>query len=125
MLVVVEDRDVELLAQPALDLEATRSRDVLEVDSTEDGRDGDDRADDLVHILGGQADRPGVDVRELLEQHRLALHDRKRRLGADVAEAEDSRTVGHHRDGVLFHGQPPDLRGIVGDRAETRATPGV
>ena len=33
VLVVVEDRDVELGAQPALDLEAARRRDVLEVDA--------------------------------------------------------------------------------------------
>ena len=35
VLVVVEDRDVELLAQPPLDLEAARRRDVLEVDAAE------------------------------------------------------------------------------------------
>ena len=38
VLVVVEDGDVELLAQPLLDLEAARRGDVLEVDSPEDGR---------------------------------------------------------------------------------------
>ena len=37
VLVVVEDRDVELLVQPALDLEAARRRDVLEVDAAEAG----------------------------------------------------------------------------------------
>ena len=35
VLVVVEDRDVELGAQPRLDLEAARRRDVLEVDARE------------------------------------------------------------------------------------------
>jgi hypothetical protein len=39
VLVVVEDRDVEQLAQPALDLEAARRGDVLEVDAAEDRRD--------------------------------------------------------------------------------------
>ena len=37
VLVVVEDRDVELGAQAALDLEAARRRDVLEVDAAEAG----------------------------------------------------------------------------------------
>ena len=37
VLVVVEDGDVERLAQPALDLEAARRRDVLEVDAPEAG----------------------------------------------------------------------------------------
>ena len=35
VLVVVEDRDVELLLQPVLDLEAARRGDVLEVDAAE------------------------------------------------------------------------------------------
>ena len=35
VLVVVEDGDVELVAQPPLDLEAARRRDVLEVDAAE------------------------------------------------------------------------------------------
>src|SRR3712207_9046737 len=35
VLVVVEDRDVELLPQPGLDLEAARGGDVLEVDPAE------------------------------------------------------------------------------------------
>ena len=63
VLVVVEDGDVELLAQAALDLEAARRGDVLEVDPAEDGRDRRDGADDLVDVLRRQADRPRVDVR--------------------------------------------------------------
>ena len=39
---------------------------------------------------------------ELLEQHRLALHHRHRRLGADVAEAEHGAAVGDDGDGVLL-----------------------
>ena len=37
VLVVVEDGDVELLAKPALDLEASGGSDVLQVDAAEDG----------------------------------------------------------------------------------------
>src|SRR3712207_8358175 len=43
VLVVVEDGDVERLAQPALDLEAARGGDVLEGDAAESGRDHLDR----------------------------------------------------------------------------------
>ena len=45
------------------------------------GRDRLDGRDDLVGVLGVQADREGVDAAELLEQHRLALHHRHRRAG--------------------------------------------
>jgi hypothetical protein len=51
VLVVVEDRDVEQLAQAGLDLEAARRRDVLEVDAGKDGCDELDRTDDLVDVL--------------------------------------------------------------------------
>ena len=88
MLVVVEDRDVQQLAQPALDLEAARGGDVLQVDPAVQRRDAADDLDDLVGVLGVQADRPGVDPGELLEQRGLALHHRQRGGRADVAQPE-------------------------------------
>ena len=116
VLVVVEDRDRELLAQARLDLEAARRGDVLEVDPAEDGRDRGDGAHDLVRVGRRQAQRPGVDPAELLEQDRLALHHGQRRLRADVAEAEHGRAVGDDRDRVLLDGQVPDLLGVGRDR---------
>jgi hypothetical protein len=71
VLVVVEDRDVELLAQPCLNLEAARRGDVLEVDAGEAGRDGPNHRDDLIHVLGVETERLGIDVAEPLEQRRL------------------------------------------------------
>ncbi|MEX0675160.1 MAG: hypothetical protein WD067_10325 [Gaiellaceae bacterium] len=121
VLVVVEDGDVEPLLQPALDLEAARRGDVLQVDPAEPGRDRLDRLDDPVRILRRQADRPGVDPGELLEQHRLPLHHRQRGLRADVAEPQDRGAVGDDGDRVALDGEVPDLLGIVGDR---RAHPG-
>ena len=53
---------------------------------------------------------------ELLEQHRLALHHRHRRLGPDVAEPEHRRPVAHDRDRVLLDRQVPDLALVLGDR---------
>src|SRR5690606_13060404 len=75
VLVVVEDGDVQGLAEPGLDLEATGGGDVLQVDAREAGGDRLDDLDDRVGVLGVQADRPGVDAREALEEGRLALHD--------------------------------------------------
>ena len=68
VLVVMEDGDVECLAQPGLDFEASRRRDVLEVDPTIDRGDALDDPHDLVDILGGQAHWPRVDARESLEK---------------------------------------------------------
>ena len=126
MLVVVEHGNVQRLSQPALDLEAARRGDVLEVDAAEAGRQRDDRADDLVDILRRQADRKGVDASELLEQHRLPLHDRERRLGPDVAEPEHGGPIGDDRDRVLLDRErSTPSTGSAAIALETRATPGV
>ena len=116
VLVVVEDRDVELLAQPLLHLEAPRRGDVLEVHAAEARRDQLHGLDDLAHVLGGQADREGVHAGELLEEHRLAFHDRQRRLRPDVAETQHRRAVGDHGHRVLLDRQREGPLAIVPDR---------
>ncbi len=110
-----------LAAQPALDLEAARRRDVLEVDAAEPGRDHLDGLHDLVGVLGRQADRPGVDVGEPLEQRRLALHHRQRRARADVAQAEHGRAVGDDGDGVALDREAAYVVG-VGRQRQADAT---
>ena len=116
VLVIVEDRDIEFLAQACLDLEAARGRDVLEVDSAVGRGDGLADGDDLLGVLRVEGHRPGVDVGELLEQHGLALHHRHRRLGADVAEAEHRGAVGDHGDGVAFDRQAARILFVLRDR---------
>ena len=65
--------------------------------------------------LVSRADREGVDVGELLEEHRLALHHGHRGLGADVAEAEHGAAVGDDRDGVLLDRELEGLGAVLGD----------
>ena len=76
VLVVVEHRDLEILAEPLLDLEAAWRRDILQIDAAEGGGEQLHGFHDLVAVLGGQADRKGIDSGELLEEHRLAFHHR-------------------------------------------------
>ncbi len=116
MLVVVEDGDVERLLEAILDLKAARRGDVLEVDAAEAGRHQLDGAHDLLGVLGIEADREGVDARELLEQAALALHHRHRRRGADVAQAEHRGAVGDDGDGVALDRVLEGLVGVVADR---------
>ena len=100
MLVIVEDRDVHLLAKLAFDLETLRRLDVLEVDAAEgrlERRDGRDHAVDLVGI---DLDVEDVDAGELLEEDGLALHHRLGRQWADIAEAENRRSVRDDGDEV-------------------------
>ena len=89
--------------------------DVLEVDPAEGRGDELDGLDDLRGIVGVEADRKGVDLRELLEEHRLALHHRHRRLGADVAESEHRGAVGDHGDGVRLDRVVEGLGLVLGD----------
>jgi hypothetical protein len=60
VLVIVEDRDVELGAKAALDLEAARSGDVLQVDPAVHGSDGLQNLDNLVRVLRVQANGPSL-----------------------------------------------------------------
>ena len=80
--------------ESALDLEAARGADVLEVHAAEAAGEQLDGADDLVDFLGADAQREGVDVGEGLEQGALALHDGHAGLRADVAQAEHGGAVG-------------------------------
>ena len=105
MLVVVEDRDIALFLQLLFDLEAAGRGDVLQVHAAAGAGDQVNGVDDLVHILGLDAQRKGVHVAEGLEQHALALHHRHAGLGADVAQTQHSGAVGDHQAGVPAAGQ--------------------
>ena len=107
MLVVVEHRDVQLFAKPPLDVEAAGSGDVFEVDAAEARREVLHGGDDLVGVLGVQGDGPGVHAGELLEEERLALHDRERGRGPDVSKAQHGRSVCDHSDGVTLTREVP------------------
>ena len=118
MLVVVEDGNVEPFPKPFLNLEASWCADVLEVDASERGCDAYHRLDDLVGVLGIEADGKGVDASELLEQHRLAFHDRHRSERAEVAKAQDRRAVTDHRNGIALDRKGEGTCGVLSDGAD-------
>src|SRR5690606_4547909 len=70
---------------------------------------------DLLRRADVEADRERVDAGEVLEQERLALHDRQRRLGPDATEAQHRRAVGDDGDGVLLDRQVVDALRVLGD----------
>ena len=124
VLIIVEDRDVQLGPQPFLDLEAARRGDVLQVDPAVDRGDRLDDLDDLVRVLGVQADRPGVHPGEPLEQRRLPFHHRQCRSRADVAQPEHGRAVGDHGHGVPLDRQPPGVSRVLRDGQADPGHPG-
>ena len=112
----MEDRDVQFRTEPVFNLEAARRGDVFQVHAAVDGGEGLDDHDDFLGVLGVQADRPGIDVGELLEEGGLALHHRERRGRADVSQAQDGGAVGDDGDGVALDGQVPRGGGVLRDR---------
>ena len=104
------------------------ARDVLEVDAAEGGRDQLDGARrSSSGSLRVKADREGVDAAELLEEQRLALHDRhapppgRCRPGPSTA-----RAVGDDRHRVALDGERGrPCASVLAIAMHTRATPGV
>src|SRR5438093_636982 len=78
-------------------------------------RDGLHDGHDLVDVLGIEADREGVDAREVLEDEGLALHDRLRATGADVAQPQHGGAVGDDGHGIALDGEGVGLLRIVMD----------
>ncbi len=107
VLVIVEDGNVQALAQLLLDVEALRRLDVLEVDAAQRRLQRGDDVDQLVRIALGQLDVEHVHAGELLEQAALAFHHRLAGQRADVAQAEHRGAVGDHADQV-------GARGVLG-----------
>ena len=104
VLIVVEHRDVEQLAQPLLDDEALRRLDVFEIDAAEGRVQIAHAVDELVDVAGVDLEIDRIDVGKALEQRRLALHDRLRRERAEIAEAEHRGAVRDHRDEIALRG---------------------
>lgn len=75
VLVIVEDRDVADFFELLLDVEALWGLDVLEVDAAEGWLHEFYRLNDLVRILGVQADRESVYARKGFKQNRFAFHN--------------------------------------------------
>ena len=108
VLVIVEDGDLHARLELALDLEALRCLDVLEIDAAECRLQTGDSLDEGGDLGLCNLDVVDVDAGELLEEDGLAFHDRLRGERPDIAEAEHGRAVRDHADEVA-------ARGIAGD----------
>ncbi len=102
VLIVMEHRNVEQLAQLLLDDEAFRRLDIFEIDAAPAFAEQLDAIDELVGILGGDFEIDGIDVGEALEQDRLAFHHRLRRQRAAIAEPENGGAVGDDGDEIAL-----------------------
>ena len=97
MLVVVEHRDIKLFFQRFFNLKAAGSGNVLQIDAAEAGGDIFYGLNNLIRLLGVQADRYGVHVPKFFEEHALSLHDRHGRQCSDVSKSQNRTAVRYDR----------------------------
>ena len=77
---------------------------ILQVNAAEAGRDRFDRGYDLLGILRVQANREGIHVGQLLEQHRFAFHYGHRGKGTYIAKSQDGASVGDDGNCISLDG---------------------
>ncbi len=116
VLVVVKHRNLHPLAQLALDDEALRRLDVLQVDAAEGRLQAGDDVDQLVRIVLVDLDVEHVDAGELLKQDGLAFHHRLRRQRPDVAQTQHRRAIGDHPHQVGANRVVGGRAGVLDDR---------
>ena len=115
VLVVMEHRNVEQLAQPLLDHETFRRPDVLEVDPAPALAQDLYGVDELIRIFGRNFQVDGIDIGEAFEQDGLAFHHRFCCQRAAVAEAEDGGAVGDYGDEITLGGVIEGAIFVLGD----------
>ena len=94
VLIVMEDRDIQILAQTPLDLETFRRLDVFQIDPAECIAKAPHALDELLRVGIIDLDIDRVDVGEALEKDRFAFHHRLGRGRAQIAQPQDRRAVG-------------------------------
>ena len=93
VLVVVEDRNIQLSLQVLLNLEAFGRSDILEVNRAKAWCDRLNRSNNLLWLVHIQHDWHGIDTSKVLKQQRLTFHHRHGGFGAKVAQAQNGRAI--------------------------------
>ena len=93
LVVLVDDRDAQFLAQPPEDVEALGRANVLQVDAAEGGLEHADRFDEPVRVARVELEVEPVEIGQPLEEHRRAFEHRLRHDGPDITQARHGRPV--------------------------------
>ena len=104
VLVVMKDGDVEPLLQCLLDLKTFRRRNVFKIDAPEGRGDVRYGVDEVLCTGGVDFDVKDIDVREVLEQYRLAFQNRFAGQRAHIAQTQYGAAVGDDSDQIAFVG---------------------
>jgi hypothetical protein len=90
VLIIMHDRDIEYFAEALFNFKATRSGNILEIDSPKTWSESGNCSDDGFGILSGQDYRCGIDISKGFENSGFALHDGESGEWTDIAETENS-----------------------------------
>ena len=101
----MEHGNIALFLQLLLNLKATGSSNILQVDAAKGTRNQIHRIDELVHVLGLDAQRECIHICKGLKQSALALHNRHTGLRANITQSQNSSAVGNHRTQIVTAGQ--------------------
>src|SRR5262245_7924471 len=93
MLIVMKHRDIDLVLQPLLDLEAAWCRNVFQVNPTEDRRNALDRIHNDARVFIANADWEGVNASKFFEQGAFPFHDGHGRCRDNVTESPHGSAV--------------------------------
>ena len=97
VLVVVEYGNIAHFLQPLFYFKATGSGDVFQIDTAEAAGKQRHGLDDIVNVLGADAQGESVNVAEGLEQRALTFHNGHTCLGTYVAQTQNGGAVGDYR----------------------------
>src|SRR5690606_16585794 len=115
VLVVVEYRNIALLNQRTLDLEALRRLDIFQVDTAKGAGNTLDGIDEGLRAFRLDLDIEDIDTGKALEQHTLAFHDRLGGYGPQIAQTQNCGAIGNHRHQVALAGVFEGIVRILGD----------
>ena len=101
VLVIMENRDIAYFLKPALDLKASGSGNILQVNTAKGSGNQGNGTHDLVYILALNAQREGIYITKGLEEDTFAFHNGHAGLRTDVSQSQDRCSVRNDRAQIV------------------------
>ena len=102
VLVIMENRNIQLTLQPLLNFKTAGRAYILQIDASECGGDPLYSLYYFLCVPGIQTDGDRVHAAEFFKEDGFSLHDRHGGLRADISQSQHSGSVRHHGHQVAF-----------------------
>ena len=104
MLIIVKDRNIQVLLKFSFNLKAAGSADIFQVKSAKSRGKFSDNIYNLIGILGIQAKRHCVHRAKRLEQNTFTFHYWQAGFRSDITQSEHGGTISDHSNIIGFNG---------------------